>query len=81
MGSAEPIALHRDGLVQSFAVSRGTTLITFTYTPPGLAAGLAASGSGLAAILLLLGLTAAAFSRRRVTTASPPAAAAPADPT
>ena len=61
--------------MQSFAVPRGTTLITFTYTSPGLAAGLAASGAGLAAILIL-GLTAIAFSRRRTNLAGSGAAAA-----
>ena len=46
-------------------VPEGTTLVTFTYAPPGLGAGLAASGLGLAAIVLL-GLAAIALSRRRV---------------
>ena len=58
-----PIALHRDGLVQSFAVPEGTTLVTFAYAAPGLATGLAASGSGIAAILIL-GLAAIALCRR-----------------
>jgi len=62
-GRAETIALHRDGLVQSFAVPEGTTLVTFNYAPPGLGAGLAASGLGIAAILVL-GLAAIALSRR-----------------
>jgi uncharacterized membrane protein YfhO len=62
-GRAETIALHRDGLVQSFAVPEGTTLVTFNYAPPGLGAGLAASGLGIAAILIL-GLAAIALSRR-----------------
>ncbi len=62
-GRAKVIALHRDGLVQSFSVPKGTTLITFTYAPPGLGAGLAASGLGIVAILLLA-LAAIALSRR-----------------
>ena len=78
-GRPETIALHRDGLVQSFAVPRGTTLVTFTYSPPGLAAGLVASGSGLA-VMLLLGLTAVAFTRRRLGPADPGAAAGSVDP-
>ena len=62
-GRAETIALHRDGLVQSFAVPEGTTLVTFNYAPPGLGASLAASGLGIAA-MLILGLAAIALSRR-----------------
>ncbi len=64
-GRAEAITLHRHGLVQSFGVPRGTTLVTFTYAAPGLGAGLAASGLGIAGILVL-GLAAVALSRRRV---------------
>ena len=62
-GRAEAIALHRDGLVQSFDVTRGTTLITFRYAPPGLKAGLSASGLGLTG-MLVLALAAIVLSRR-----------------
>jgi len=47
------IAVHRDGLVESFQVPKGTTTVTFTYSAPGLRGGLAASGIGLAALLVL----------------------------
>ena len=73
-GRSEAILLRRDGLVQSFAVPEGTTLVTFAYAAPGLGAGLAASGLGLAA-MVLLGLAATALSRRRVTSEEPDDAA------
>ena len=77
-GRAGVVSLRRDGLVQSFAVPKGTTLVTFTYSPPGLTAGLAASGLGIAA-MLVIGLFAIALSRRRADTdevaADPPQAA------
>ena len=63
-GQSRPIALHRDGLVQSFAVSKGTTLVTFRYDAPGLRPALVLSGIGLVA-LLVLGLLALASRRRR----------------
>jgi hypothetical protein len=52
-GRSGAILLRRDGLVQSFAVPEGTTLVTFTYAPPGLEAGLTASGLGIVAMLIL----------------------------
>jgi hypothetical protein len=73
-GRSGAILLRRDGLVQSFAVPEGTTLVTFAYAAPGLGAGLAASGLGLAA-MVLLGLAAIALSRRRVTSDEPDDAA------
>ena len=57
------IALRRDGLVQSFAVAEGTTVVTFTYRPPGLRAGLAASAAAIAA-MLVLGLAALVVRKR-----------------
>jgi hypothetical protein len=73
------IALHRDGLVQSFEVPMGKTLVTFTYTVPGLGAGLATSAVGLAAVLAL-GLVAIASSRRPGTPAEPGDAGGPVGP-
>ena len=73
-GRSGAILLRRDGLVQSFAVPEGTTLVTFAYAAPGLGSGLAASGLGLAA-MILLGLAAIALSRRRLTSAEPEDAA------
>jgi hypothetical protein len=52
-GQARPVRLLRSGLVQSFAIPAGTTVVTFTYDPPGLRLGLYASGVGLAALLAL----------------------------
>jgi len=63
---AIPLALDRDGLVQSFAVGRGTTIITFTYDPPGLRLGLLGSALGAAGLLVLATLAATgAVTRRR----------------
>jgi hypothetical protein len=76
-GRPVAIALHRDGLVQSFEVPSGTTLVTFTYTAPGLGAGLATSALGLGAILAL-GLVAIASSRGPGTPAEPGDAGGPA---
>jgi len=78
-GRSVAIALHRDGLVQSFEVPRGKTLVTFTYTAPGLGAGLATSAVGLAAVLAL-GLVAIASSRRPGTPAEPGDAGGPVGP-
>ena len=78
-GRSGAIALHRDGLVQSFEVPSGTTLVTFTYSAPGLRAGLATSASGLAAILAL-GLVAIASCRRPGTPAEPEDAGGPVGP-
>jgi len=52
-GRTRTIPLHRDGLVQTFAVPKGRTVVTFTYKAPGLRAGLTASALGIAAMLLL----------------------------
>jgi hypothetical protein len=62
-GRPTAIVLRRDGLVQSFDVPKGTTLVTFKYTAPGLRAGLATSALGLVAIVVL-GLAAIASSRQ-----------------
>ncbi len=78
-GRSGAIALHRDGLVQSFEVPRGTTLVTFTYTAPGLRAGLTASALGLAT-MLALGLVAIASSRHPGTPAEPGDGGGPAGP-
>ncbi|MGO9582296.1 MAG: hypothetical protein ACLP36_05755 [Acidimicrobiales bacterium] len=51
-GRARAIALHRDGLVQSFSVPEGTTVVTFSYEAPGLGAGLLAAALGIVAMLL-----------------------------
>ncbi|MGD0439843.1 MAG: hypothetical protein ABSB52_04375 [Acidimicrobiales bacterium] len=69
-GRSSAISLERDGLVQSFEVPAGTTLVTFSYESPGLRAGLGASGLGVAAIIAL-GLAAAASSRRPEVPAEP----------
>jgi len=69
-GRSGAILLRRDGLVQSFPVPEGTTLVTFAYAAPGLGTGLAASGLGITA-MILLGLAAIALSRRRATPAEP----------
>ena len=74
-GRSATIALHRDGLVQSFDVPSGKTLVTFTYTAPGLGAGLTASALGLAA-MLALGVAAIASSRRPGSPAQPQGAGA-----
>jgi hypothetical protein len=63
-GHSRPIVLHRDGLVQSFAVPEGTTLVTFRYDAPGLRPGLALSGFG-AIGFLVMALLALARRRRR----------------
>jgi hypothetical protein len=63
-GQSRPIALHRDGLVQSFAVSKGTTFVTFRYDAPGLRPALVLLGLGLVA-LAVLGILALASRRRR----------------
>ncbi|MFZ2059121.1 MAG: hypothetical protein WAV54_17100 [Acidimicrobiales bacterium] len=65
-GRTRTIPLHRDGLVQSFAVPKGRTVVTFTYKAPGLRAGLLASALGIAAMLLLgLDVLAGRIWRRR----------------
>jgi len=60
-GHTRKIGLRRDGLVQSFAVAKGTSIVTFTYDQPGLRAGLAGSAAGIVALLLL---AVAALARR-----------------
>lgn len=62
-GSAVPV--RRDGLVQSVALPAGRYEVTFTYTAPGLRAGLVASAAGGAALLVLLALDAARRGRCR----------------
>jgi hypothetical protein len=52
-GRTRAIALRRDGLVQSFSVPKGTTVVTFSYQAPGLKTGLTACAVGLLAMLLL----------------------------
>lgn len=63
-GRTTAVALRRDGLVQSFAVPAGTSLVTFRYNPPGLHTGIVTSAAGLGA-LLVLGLAALAIWARR----------------
>jgi hypothetical protein len=63
-GRTRAIAIQRDGLVQSFSVAKGTTLVSFTYQAPGLKAGLAASASGVV-VMLLLALGALVAAKRR----------------
>lgn len=53
-GHSHAVALRRAGLVQSFSVPAGTTVVTFSYQPPGLRAGAVASLCGLVAIVLIL---------------------------
>jgi hypothetical protein len=52
-GSVRNLALRRDGLVQAVLLPRGRDEVTFTYTAPGLAAGMAATGAGIAALVTL----------------------------
>jgi hypothetical protein len=52
-GRSEAITLSGDGLVQSFEVPKGTTVVTFRYEAPGLQAGLAMTAAGLAAMVVL----------------------------
>jgi uncharacterized membrane protein YfhO len=54
-GQIRTIALRRDGLVQSFSVPKGTTLVTFSYEAPGLRTGLGLCALGLL-VMLLFGL-------------------------
>ena len=52
-GRTRDVVLHRAGLVQSFEVPAGSTLVTFAYDPPGLRTGLAMAGTGVAGSLVL----------------------------
>jgi hypothetical protein len=52
-GSVRNLALRRDGLVQAVLLPRGRDEVTFTYTAPGLATGMAATGAGIAALVTL----------------------------
>jgi len=63
-GPAIALAVQRDGLIQAVDVPPGLGVVTWSYAPPGLAAGLALS---LAATALILGCWAATLvaSRRR----------------
>jgi hypothetical protein len=61
-GPATTLTVQRDGLVQAVDVPPGTGVLTFRYTPPGGAAGLAAS---LAAGVLMAGCLVVAFAARR----------------
>jgi hypothetical protein len=63
-GRTRAIALHRDGLVQSFSVPEGTTVVTFSYQTPGLGTGLLAAALGIVA-MLLFALAGLARPRRR----------------
>ena len=53
-GVAAPLAVHRDGLVQAVDVLAGRGVVTWSYQPPGLRAGLALSLGAAEFILLLL---------------------------
>ncbi len=61
--TSRPLPIERDGLVQEVNLPRGHDKVTFTYTAPGLAAGLTATGAGTVMLLLLVGW---AWSRWRV---------------
>jgi hypothetical protein len=63
-GRTRAIALHCDGLVQSFSVPEGTTVVTFSYHAPGLGTGLLAAALGIVA-MLLFALAGLARPRRR----------------
>ena len=79
-GHSSPVALHRDGLVQSFSVPQGTTLVTFAYDAPGLKAGLGLSGLGIVALLVLGLLSLAGRRRGRPRRGSAAAAGRPSPP-
>ena len=53
-GTAAPLAVHRDGLVQAVDVPAGRGVLTWSYRPPGFRAGFALSRGAAAFILLLL---------------------------
>ena len=78
-GHSSPIALHRDGLVQSFSVPQGRTLVTFRYDAPGLRAGLGLTGLGIVA-LLVLGLLSVTGRRRGRSRPGAAAAGRPSSP-
>ena len=55
-GTAAPLAVHRDGLVQAVDVPAGRGVLTWSYRPPGFRAGFALSRGAAAFILLLLAI-------------------------
>ncbi len=58
--------VRRDGLVQSISVPAGTTIVTFTYAPPGFRAGLVLFALGILGMLVLaIGVVTRASRRRR----------------
>lgn len=66
-GSPMALTVDRAGVIQSVAVPAGSGIVTFSYSPPGLRAGLALSAVGLALILAL-----AILARRRGRRSAPP---------
>ncbi len=65
-GSPASLAVQRDGLVQAVNVPAGSGVVTWSYTPPGLEAGLALSLAAAAALLSCLAAPAAGRARRRL---------------
>jgi uncharacterized membrane protein YfhO len=63
-GSPVSLAVQRDGLVQVVNVPAGSGVVTWSYSPPGLKAGLALSLAAAAVLLALLAAPAAARARR-----------------
>lgn len=62
-GPPTALAVRRDGIVQSVDVPAGSGVVTWTYKPPGLEAGLALSLAAVAAIIAAM--LAAGLARRR----------------
>jgi hypothetical protein len=78
-GQPMALAVHRAGVVQSVTVPAGDGVVTWSYSPPRFAAGLALSVAALVVVILALALV-AGRSRRRTGPLGGQAAKGPARP-